>query len=511
MPRRVVIAECKQEVSTFNPHLSRLEDFGIRRGSTILDYHRTVRNEVGGALSILGRDNSIEVVPTYSAFFITSGGTLAQEDWEAIARDFLEALQKAHSEGAVDGVYFCMHGAMCSENELDPEGYLLERSRAILGESVPIVVSLDLHGIATQKMFRHADGIVAYHTYPHVDFYETGERAARLLLGIMNGQARPITARVPIPALVRGDELITETGLFGQCIALAKEGEQSPTGLSAGMFIGNPFTDVPELGTYSFVVTNDDESFARDLAIRMAELFWTYHEKMQVPLISLSELQSTVNSIFGSRTPGANGTIALVDAADATSSGASGDSNAVLKALMDCHYQGRTLIPIVDRPAVEAALCAGVGANVTISLGGTLDPGRFKPIQVHARVRSLSDGVFRSESFGELWNSGPTAVLEFGPFTVVVGSRAVNLYDRSYFYANGQDPRTFDAVLVKSPHCQHHMYAAWCSHLLLIDAPGSSSANVRSLGHSRCKRPIFPLDCIQVYEPKVEIYRRRNG
>ncbi|MBU6174550.1 MAG: M81 family metallopeptidase, partial [Planctomycetes bacterium] len=213
MPRRVVIAECKQEVSTFNPHLSRLEDFGIRRGRDILDYHRTVRNEIGGALSVLEMDHSIEVVPTYSAFFITSGGTLAQEDWEVIASDFLEALRRAYSDGPIDGVYFCMHGAMCAKNEIDPEGYLLEQTRAILGECVPIVVSLDLHGIATQKMFHHADAIVAYHTYPHIDFYETGERAARLLLGIMNGQARPITARVSIPALVRGDELITETGL----------------------------------------------------------------------------------------------------------------------------------------------------------------------------------------------------------------------------------------------------------------------------------------------------------
>jgi microcystin degradation protein MlrC len=99
-------------------------------------------------------------------------------------------------------------------------------------------------------------------------------------------------------------------------------------------------------------------------------------------------------------------------------------------------------------------------------------------------------------------------VLEFGSMTAVVGSRAVNLYDRSYFYANGQDPKNFDAVVVKSPHCQHHMYAAWCSHMLLIDAPGSSSANVKQLGHRRCPRPIFPLDEIREFQPRVEMYRR---
>jgi len=502
MPPRVLIAECKQEVSTFNPNLSRLDDFGIRRGSAFLDYHRTVRNEVGGALSILEYESSIELVPTYSAFFITSGGTLAQTDWETIARDFLDEIRIARDSGAIDGVYFCMHGAMCAEMELDPEGYLLEQTRQILGEDVPIVVSLDLHGIATRKMFRHSDAIVAYHTYPHVDFYETGVRAARLLLDIMHRQVRPVTARVPIPALVRGDELITETGLFGRCIQQAQEIEQAPRGLSAGMFIGNPFTDVPELGTYSFVVTDNDEALAHTAVVEIAQQFWTYHERMQVPLISLPKMQQSVMNL--PRT----GTIALVDAADATSSGASGDSNAVLKALMQCGYPGRTLIPMVDRPAVEAAIRAGVGTSVALPLGGSLDPTRFAPITLQATVKSISEGIFRSESFGELWNSGPTAVLESGPFTLVVSSRAVNLYDRSFFYANGQDPKNFDAVVVKSPHCQHAMYAAWCSHMLLIDAPGSSSAHIKSLGHRRCQRPMFPLDQIRDYQPRVEIYRR---
>lgn len=239
MPR-ILIAECKQEVSTFNPHLSTYADFGIRTGHALLQYHRTVRNEVGGALEVLESEPDVECVPAYSAFFITSGGTLAKPDWERIAHEFLEQIRQAP---AVDGVYFCMHGAMASEQELDPEGWLLAESRRLLGEKVPIVVSLDLHGIPTDRMWEHSDAIVAYHTYPHVDFFETGQRAARLLLRIVRGEVRPVTAKVAIPALVRGDELITTTGSFGGCIRMAQGAESTAPGLSAGMFIGNPFTD----------------------------------------------------------------------------------------------------------------------------------------------------------------------------------------------------------------------------------------------------------------------------
>ena len=93
-------------------------------------------------------------------------------------------------------------------------------------------------------------------------------------------------------------------------------------------------------------------------------------------------------------------------------------------------------------------------------------------------------------------------------FTIVVSSRAVNLYDRSFFLAHGQDPRRFDAVVVKSPHCQPHMFADWCVRMVNVDAPGSSSANLPSLGHTRCPRPVFPLDANATFTPKAKLFHR---
>ncbi len=495
--RRILIAECKQEVSTFNPHLSQYADFRIRRGQELLDYHRSVRNEIGGALNVFDELADCEIVPTYSACFITSGGTLAAEAWQQIAREFIESIRSAPP---VDGVYFCMHGAMASQAELDPEGFLIAEARRVLGDGIPIVVSLDLHGILTDRMVEHSDAIVAYHTYPHIDFFETGERAARVLLKILNG-ARPVTAKVALPALVRGDELITATGLFGNSIRLAQQVESSPRGLSAGMFIGNPFTDVPALQTYSFVVTDNDLELAEREAIRIAESFWPNRHRMKVPLVSLDEMAAQVLQPR-------RGTVGLVDAADATSSGASGDSNAILKKLIECGYRGRTLLPIVDAPAVQQALTAGVGATIQTYVGGTLDRGRFQPLLVEGKVRHLSDGLFRSESFGEVWDAGPSASLECDNYTLALSSRAVSLYDRSFFYSLGQDPRRFDTVVVKSPHCQHHMFAQWCETMIHVDAPGSSSANLSYLGHTRCPRPIFPLDGNVNFQPTAKTFNR---
>ena len=496
MPR-ILIASCMQEVSSFNPLPSHYDDFRIEHGHGWLDSRRPIADEIGGALSVFEADDSVQLVPTMGAKAITSGGILAEADWEQLAGEFIASLEGA---GNVDAAYFCLHGAMSAEGEEDPEGYLLAEARRILGEEIPLVTSLDLHGILTDRMLSHNDAVVLYHTYPHVDMGTTGERAARLLLRILREDLSPVTARVKIPALVRGDELITESGLFGECIRAAQNIEVGNGGLSAGMMIGNPFTDVRDLRTNSLVVLEQGEEEASRYATELAELFWQHHEKMQVPLTPLEEAVQEAADV--------EGTVVMMDAADATSSGASGDSNAILAALLAAGYPGTALLPLVDAAAVKAAFAAGVGATVDVTVGGGCDPQRFTPLPLTAIVRMLSDGTFRSETFGQYWQAGQTAVLEAGQITLIVTSRPVSLFDRALFHAHGQDPRRFDLVVVKSPHCESHMFADWCGRLINVDAPGSTSANLLSLGHTRCVRPIFPLDENVDFQPTAEIYRR---
>ena len=170
MPQ-ILVAECKQESSSFNPVLSRYEDFAVAMGGEILARHRGVKSEMAGALNVLGSRPDVHVVPAFSARSITSGGELGRGGIDRIAREFLDAIRTAP---AVDGVYFALHGAMAAENRARHRRYLLTETQKILGERIPIVLSLDLHGILTDRMLAASDAITMYHTYPHVDFYETG-------------------------------------------------------------------------------------------------------------------------------------------------------------------------------------------------------------------------------------------------------------------------------------------------------------------------------------------------
>jgi microcystin degradation protein MlrC len=496
MMRRLLIVECMQEISSFNPLPSHYENFHIERGEELYA-QRGLNTSIGGALEMFEARPDITLVPAIGAR-AGSAGLLAAEGWRQLSSEILDVVEAGIA--GVDGIYVSLHGAMGADGELDPEGYLLTAIRRMAGGDMPIVISLDLHGILTDRMLRQIDGLALYHTYPHVDFADTGRRAARLLLDLLGGARKLVIARAVIPALVRGDELITRTGCYGDLIRECRRIEQDGTAMAAGIMIGNPFTDVPELCSQVLVITDGDEGVARREAERLAGEFWPQRFRMQGKLIPLDRAVAQAATI--------DGPVIFTDAADATSSGATGDSNVILKALRDAGYQKRVLAQIVDPRAAAAAHKAGVGATIDTTLGGFYDVQRFEPMHVRAEVQLLSNGRSQLETMKISLDAGPTAVLIFENFTVVVLSRTVSLFDRAMYYSNGLDPQDFDLIVVKSPHTEHHMYDAWVEKNFNVDAPGATSANLKSLGHTICARPMYPLDENVEFTPSSTVYRR---
>ena len=128
MPR-IFIAECKQEVSSFNPLPSTYDAFTACAGKDMLDFHRRTDTEIHGALKIFDGRADIHLEAGYS-FRSSSAGPLQQESFERLATQWLDAVKKHAS--TIDAAYFCLHGAMGATGELDPEGYLLQEARRLL-------------------------------------------------------------------------------------------------------------------------------------------------------------------------------------------------------------------------------------------------------------------------------------------------------------------------------------------------------------------------------------------
>ena len=266
---------------------------------------------------------------------------------------------------------------------------------------------------------------------------------------------------------------------------MCQEIESSGCGLAAGVIIGNAFTDVPALQSNVLVTTDNDLDTARQRATEIARFMWSHRELFQAKLTSLdTSIQIATET---------DGLVVFSDAADATASGASGDSNAILKGLLERTFPGSALVPLVDAPAVAKAHDAGVGNRIDVQLGGTIDRQRFLPIRVMAYVKSLHDGNFSYEN-GTAGRAGRAAVLTIGKLHVLVTERAVYVVGRKVFQDHGLDPKDFDVVVVKSPNGFRTWYEAIASRIVPVDVPGSTSANLKSLPFENCVRPIFPLD-----------------
>ena len=137
--QRIILAECEQEISSFNPALSQYSLFDVHHGEELFRVHEDAETCVRGALDVLRAREDLELIPLYGAK-ACSAGPLARASFERLADELLGAIRTS----GVDGMYFCLHGAMGAEHEADPEGHFLEETRALLGPHVPIVVSLDL-------------------------------------------------------------------------------------------------------------------------------------------------------------------------------------------------------------------------------------------------------------------------------------------------------------------------------------------------------------------------------
>jgi microcystin degradation protein MlrC len=367
--KRVLVGQLEQETATFNPSPTTLSMFRISVGAELLEEYGGTTTQLGAALDLLATREDVEAVPTYAASSV-SGGPIPTADLDSLIASLTGALADAKASGPpVDGIYLSLHGAMAGISEDDPEGRLLTEVRELFGPSVPLVVSLDLHAVLTEVMVEKADIIVPFHTYPHVDQYATGLRATRCLLRMLDDDSlRPVMVSLPLPMLVRGDELITGRvptatislgdmaaatahaaggggggggwsyspveGLFGSAIQMCQEieaeadmimprgssSESGSSGIAAGVLIGNAFTDVPALRSNILVVRDgrgsDDLERATADCKRIGSYMWENRESFQAELTSVGDaISEAVGSLPVTRGPTGETVTVFSDAA----------------------------------------------------------------------------------------------------------------------------------------------------------------------------------------------------
>jgi microcystin degradation protein MlrC len=407
--------------------------------------------------------------------------------WAAIRTAIIGALVGA---GGVDAVLLCLHGAQMSTDHDDCEGDLLEACRAAVGPAVPIAAMLDLHANVTPAMIGAADLVVSCREYPHIDY---AERAAEIVPALHELASRGCVASTVAVRVAAPGVYPTPEEPMRQFVERLRAVQEQPGVLFASANHGFEGSDNPHTGGSIVVSTVNDRSLAATLAYGLAEEF--LDTVRSVP----SWLGPGVASAIDQALAAADAPVVVADRSDNPGAGAAGDSTFLLAELIARGAPDAALGMLWDPMAVRACHDAGVGAEVTLRIGGKAGPMSGPPLDVAAVVTSIRDDACQALfGVGDPRSPlGTSAAIRVGGIDVVLNSRREQVFSHHCFTEHGIDPSARRVVVVKS--MQHFMggFAHLAAQVIRCDGPGSASLDLTTLPFRRVRRPLLGLDPIE--------------
>lgn len=488
--QRVVVAMMEHETNTFSPVPTPLErfgrgGFGVPTGPEVYERFKGTGTGIGAFLDVAD-DAGMEIVSPIAANAAPSGKVQA----DAYAQ-MTDAICDAIAAGC-DACFLDLHGAMVTETTADGEGTLLARIRSIAPD-LPIAISLDLHANMTDAIIDNCTVAVGYKTYPHLDMYEAGQHAGRLLVRTLAGEIDPVMVWDARPILAQTLRMGHEDEPMGPLLEMARRQEAEGL-LASSVFGGFPLADIWHAGLSVVTISDGDRAQAEEARDAILEAAWAERAEFVFDSKPLTETIAEAKAMD-------DGPIILLDHADNAASGGTQDTVAVLAEVLRQELSDVAMFGICDPEAVTKMTAAGVGAEISLDLGGKMDMpaiGRTgEPLSVTGRVTAVTDGIFTITvpmGRGTQADMGPTAVLEVGSVKVVVCSRNVEPWDPGCFRSVGIEPTEMRYLILKS---RIH-YRAGFSDISTRDIPcngvGVTSSDNSLFTFENVRRPIYPLD-----------------
>ena len=454
---RLAICGIRHETNTFSPLRAGIEDFDVLRGEEIL---------ADGPWQAF---DNVEWAPTLVSK-AQPHGLVLMDAYESMATEMVEGL---HQASPVDGVYLDLHGAMEVEGLGDGERDLVSRVREAVGDEIPIVVSLDLHGNLAPEVVEKTNVLTALRTAPHVDRRETQVRAIRHLVRCVKEGIRPANAIVRLPMLLPGEHAATGVEPARSLYAGLKEVETQPDIVDASIMIGCAWTDSP-FTSVAAIVVSENRKAAREHANRLAQEIWRRRDEFAPDVVTLPVEDVVQRAMREIRHP-----VFISDSGDNVTAGAAGDIPLVLKTLLDNGAGDAVVAGIADAGAVERCIDAGVGAGLTLTVGGNLDRVNGSPLEVTGRVVSM--------------NPPRIVVFQVEGVRVVLTADRMPFLDLRAFEEANVNPTEHEIVVVKHGYLAPELREIAGTALMAV-SPGCTTLALETLPYERIRRPVFPLD-----------------
>ena len=429
-------------------------------------------------------------LPLYGAMVGASGPVEHGFFLEVVAQ--LEARLRAALP--VDGVFLSLHGGAIGEKEGDPEGVVLERVRAIVGKSIPIVATLDLHANISDRMVRNCDVLVAYRTNPHLDMAERGAESATLMRELLAG-TRATAAMVKLPFIPPSVAQNTKSGPYADIIAYGQSKVDSRV-MNVSVVSGFSLGDCAKNGMSVTVTTRNDATLAATLARDIAQKTWDDRKRYVPRLTSIAE--ATRMAVACGADP-SRPALLFADVADNPGGGGRGNTVWILESFYNAGVQG-ALLGIVFDPALAAeAKRLGPGVRFRARFNRDETHALSGKFEADVQVVAIHDAPIvgkRGISVGHTINLGTMALLQVGGIRIVVVSIRQQCKDIAMFECFGIDIAAARSVIVKS---RGHFRAAFDiffpdDRIIEVDAPGLTTPILSRVPYRNIPRPIYPLD-----------------
>jgi microcystin degradation protein MlrC len=273
--------------------------------------------------------------------------------------------------------------------------------------------------------------------------------------------------------------------------------------LTAGLATVQPWLDIPNLGSAVVVVCEGDTALAHSLCASLAEEVW---EKRRDYLPDLMDVNEAVRLAHDA----GEGLTVLSDSADATTSGAPGDSTHVLGELLRYDWPRPSLVTIVAADLVDELFGKPMGTPWSGALGGKRDRLHSRSLEVTMEmVRSFEARFVLSGHLGRnlAIDMGRSIVLRQGNVHVVVTSRSGPHFAPELFRAAGFDPFAASVLVAKSPCGFRAAYQERAARIVVVRAPGCAPADFWNYSYLNIPRPCWPWDEID-WRPAPSIIAR---
>jgi microcystin degradation protein MlrC len=306
----------------------------------------------------------------------------------------------------------------------------------------------------------------------------------------LRGEIRPCLALAKPPLLVNIMAHDTSQPPLRPFMEAARALEQQPGILAASLLPGFAYADVPQMGPSIVVVSDGDLEQARRAADGLAEELWQAREQFAVPLPDAAS--AVAQALQAEKLP-----VVLVDTGDNVGGGSAGDGTTILRELL---RQGATdsVVCLYAPDEVRQCAAAGVGGEVSLSVGGKVDHLHGEPLPVTGRVRLLHEGTYVEPDVrhgGRRVNHmGATVLVELpGRNLLVLNTLRHPPFSLGQLTCLGIRPAEQRILVVKAAIAYKAAYAPIAGTIFAVDTPGLTAVNPERLPYRHIRRPLYPL------------------